>query len=94
MKKQPDLSARELRARDFEVARRDVEVRVDSAISRIDAGAPQAAVDDADTLIGEGGKRVEALALGCMYCDLQGAIRRCVEFCRPRDGTRHLESQR
>jgi hypothetical protein len=74
MKKQPDLSARELRARDFEAARREVEVRVDSAISRIDAGAPPAAVDDADTLIGEGGKRVEALAVECMYGDLQGAI--------------------
>src|ERR1039457_7240190 len=74
MKKQPDLSARELRARDFEAARREVEVRVDSAISRIDAGAPPAAGDDADPLIGEGGKRLEALAVECMYGDLQVAI--------------------
>lgn len=74
MKKQPDVSAKELRKRDFEGARRDVEARVDAAISRIDAGIPQAAVEDADTLVAEGAKRVETLTAEWMYADLQGAI--------------------
>jgi hypothetical protein len=74
MKKQPDVSAKELRKRDFEGARREVEARVDAAISRIDAGIPQAAVEDADKLIAEGAKRVETLTVEWMYADLQGAI--------------------
>jgi hypothetical protein len=74
MKKQPDVSAKEMRKRDFEGARREVEARVDAAISLIDAHSPQAAVDHADTLIGEGGKRVEELTVEWMYADLQGAI--------------------
>ena len=44
MKKTDVISAKELRRRDFEAARRDIESRVDSAISCLNAGVPQAGV--------------------------------------------------
>jgi len=74
MKKQLVVTAKEQRRQTHEDRRRAVEATVDAAISRLDAGSTEASVLDADSLIAEGGKVVEASAVQWMSGDLQGAI--------------------
>jgi len=74
MKKQPVLSPRELRKQAFETERRELEARVDGSIGRIDAIAPTPAVEAAESVISEAGKRVEVLAAAQMSSDIQAAL--------------------
>jgi len=74
MKKLPALSAKELRKRTFETRRRELDSRIDESIARIDASSPQQAVQAAENVISEAGKRVEAFTAEHMSSDLQGAI--------------------